>query len=44
VFLDRAQDKAQAQATAKAFEEAEKMDALVMLAGRLAERSDPSSR
>jgi cell division septation protein DedD len=44
VFLDRAQDKAQAQATAKAFEEAEKMDALVMLAGRLAERSDASSR
>lgn len=35
VFLDHAQDKAQAQATAKAFEEREKMDALVMLAGNL---------
>ncbi|ETW92642.1 MAG: hypothetical protein ETSY1_42760 [Candidatus Entotheonella factor] len=32
VFLDQAKDKAQAQATAKAFEETEKMDALVMLA------------
>ncbi len=41
VFLDHAQDKAQAQATAKAFEETEKMDALVMLADNL---SQPNRR
>jgi len=35
VFLDHAQDKTQAQATAKAFEKKEKMDALLMLAGNL---------
>lgn len=50
VFLDRAKDKAQAQATAKAFEETEKMDALVMLADNLASsrpqahRRDAASR
>ncbi|ETW96870.1 SPOR domain-containing protein [Candidatus Entotheonella palauensis] len=37
VFLDRAKDKAQAQAAAKAFEKTEKMDALVMLADRFAQ-------
>ncbi len=42
VFLDRAKDKAQAQATAKAFEETEKMDALVMLADNFSQsRSRP---
>ncbi len=40
VFLDRAEDRAQAQATAKAFEETEKMDTLVMLADSLS-RSRP---
>ena len=44
VFLDRAQDKARAQAAAKAFEEAEKMDALVMLTNsRPTRRDEPGS-
>jgi cell division septation protein DedD len=41
VFLDRARDKAQAQATARAFEETEKMDALVMFSENL---SPPNRR
>jgi len=44
VFLDRAQDKAQAQATAKAFEEAEKMEALLMLSDSLSKHSEATSR
>jgi cell division septation protein DedD len=44
VFLDRVQDKAQAQATAKAFEASEKMNALVMLSDGLLERGDVQSR
>ncbi len=44
VFIDRAKDKAQAQATAKAFEATEKMDALVMLAGSLSDASESGSR
>jgi cell division septation protein DedD len=35
VFLDHAKEKTHAQATAKAFEETEKMEAVVMLATHL---------
>lgn len=46
VFLDRLEDKAQAQATAKIFEETEKMDALVILAKHLSlpDHRQPESR
>jgi len=44
VFLDRVQDKAQAQATANAFKAAEKMDALVMLSDSVPEYRDARLR
>jgi cell division protein FtsN len=44
VFLDRVQDKAQAQATANAFKAAEKMDALVMLSDSVPENRDARVR
>jgi cell division septation protein DedD len=39
VYIDRIQDKEQAKATAKAFEETEKMEAIVMLANDLTDSS-----
>lgn len=44
VFIERVHDRAQAQAAAKAFEAAEKMDALVMLADSFTDNSAPSSQ
>ncbi len=44
VFIERVNDRAQAQAVAKAFEAAEKMDALVMLADNITDDDMPTSR
>jgi cell division protein FtsN len=44
VFLDRVQNKVQAQATANAFKAAEKMDALVMLSDSVPENRDARVR